>query len=117
MKDSIGKNRRASIDLAGILMLIVTIICIGTVGSLLVATEMKPLTVQITNTSDDPLPFELYADGIYKFNDTIEPKTLYVWEYKNGFWGPGNTQIVVKLPNTLFEKEGLGGHTVSFVFE
>jgi len=39
------------------------------------------------------------------------------YEYKNGFWGPGETIVTVKLPNTLFEKIGWGSQTVSFVFE
>ena len=79
--------------------------------------ETKPLTVRITNTSDEPLPVELYINGVMCLNDTIDPKSYVTYDYKNGFWGPGETQVVVKLPNTLYEKEGWGGDTLSFVFE
>jgi len=77
----------------------------------------EPLEVRITNTSAEPLPVEIYIDGAFYISDTIEPKQVETYEYKNGFWGPGNTLVVVKLPNTLFEKEGCRGETISFVFE
>ena len=79
--------------------------------------DTAPLEIRITNTSAEPLPVEIYINGVFYIADTIEPKQVETYEYKNGFWGPGSTIVVVKLPNTLFEKEGWGGQTVSFVFE
>ena len=79
--------------------------------------QTRPMEIRITNTSDEPLPVEIYIDGAFYISDTIEPKQYETYEYKNGFWGPGKTIVVVKLPNTLFEKVGWGSQTVSFVFE
>ena len=79
--------------------------------------QTRPMEIRITNTSAEPLPVEIYIDGAFYISDTIEPKQVETYEYKNGFWGPGNTLVVVKLPNTLFEKEGCRGETISFVFE
>jgi len=79
--------------------------------------ETEPLEIRITNTSAEPLPIEIYVNGVYYLNDTIEPKQIETYEYKNGFWGPGKTTVTIKLPNTLFEKEGWGSQTVSFIFE
>ena len=79
--------------------------------------QTRPLEIRITNTSDEPLPVEIYIDGVFYLADIIEPKQVETYEYKNGFWGPGTTIVVVKLPNTLFEKIGWGGEIVLFVFE
>ena len=79
--------------------------------------QTRPMEIRITNTSAEPLPFEIYTDGTFYLADTIDSKTSETYEYKNGFWGPGNTVVVIKLPNTLFEKEGSASETVSFVFE
>ena len=84
---------------------------------LFVEAETQPLEIRVTNTSAEPLPVEIYVNGIFYLADTIDSKTSETYEYKNGFWGPGNTVVVIKLPNTLFEKEGSASETVSFVFE
>ena len=104
-------------DIVVTLLIAFVFIVLAIVGLLMVAIETDSLTIRITNTSEEPLYVEIYANGAFYLNDTIDSKGFETYEYKNGFWGPGNTQIVVKLPNTLFEKEGWGGHTVSFVFE
>ena len=105
------------IDVVGVLLLTVTFILIIVGSSFILKHATAPLDIRITNTSAEPLYVEIYMDGVFYLNDTIEPKLTEIYEYKNGFWGPGLTEIVVKLPNTLFEKEGGKGDTVSFVFE
>jgi len=84
---------------------------------LVIIKDTAPLEIRITNTSDEPLPVEIYIDGVFYIADIIDPKQVETYEYKNGFWGPGETIVTVKLPNTLFEKVGWGSQTVSFVFE
>ena len=112
-----GAQEPERIDAFGVLVL-VCIVVVAIIGSSFVLKHAtSPLDVRITNTSAEPLYVEIYMDGVFYLNDTIEPKHTEIYEYKNGFWGPGLTEVVVKLPNTLFEKEGGKGDTVSFVFE
>ena len=104
-------------DIIIIFVVVVFVILAATASCMAVKHWTAPLEIRITNTSDEPLPVEIYIDGVFYIADIIDPKQVKTYEYKNGFWGPGETIVTVKLPNTLFEKIGWGSQTVSFVFE
>ena len=117
---NLKRDRRGEMywaEIIGYLLLVLIVVVAGTGICFAMKEATAPLDIRITNTSAEPLNVEIYVDGAFYLNDTIEPKLSETYEYKNGFWGPGTKEVVVKLPNTLFEKEGMRGETVSFVFE